>query len=254
MRITILGSSHGDATPTRCNSAILVQFAVGDYLVDAGEPVCATLIRRGYDFGRLRAVFVTHMHGDHAGGLPVLLKHFLKYRRPEWRCQIWLPEAAAIPALRAWMAAIHLPEPDGVLEFRVVEPGRTYADDAMQLAAIPTAHIRGGSVPTYGYLLEAAGRRILFTGDLAGDFHDFPVVAEPVDLCLCEATHADISLILAALAGAPLRRLVLTHVGPQWDGGREGELLAAASGLPYPTEVARDGSEFVLGESRPGSA
>jgi len=244
MKITTLGSSHGDATPTRNNSAILVELADGDYLIEAGEPVCATLIRRDYDFGRLRAVFVTHMHGDHAGGLPILVKHLLKYRQPGWHCQIFLPEAAAIPALLGWAAALHLPDPALLLDFQTVMPGPTFADDQIQLTSIPTEHARGGGVQSTAYLLEAEGKRVLFTGDLTADFHDFPAVEEPVDLCLCEATHADIKFILAALQEAPIRRLVLTHIGPLWDGGREHDLLTAATALPYPVAIANDSDEF----------
>ncbi|MBT7300314.1 MAG: ribonuclease Z [Victivallales bacterium] len=244
MKITTLGSSHGDATPTRSNSAILVELPDGDYLIEAGEPVCATLIRRDYDFGRLRAVFVTHMHGDHAGGLPILIKHLLKYRQPGWHCQICLPEEAAIPALLGWAAALHLPDPAPLLEFRTTTPGPTFADDNIRLTSIPTEHARPSGVQSTAYLLEAKGKRVLFTGDLTADFHDFPVVEKPVDLCLCEATHADIKLILAALHEAPLRRLVLTHIGPLWDGGREDDLLTAATALPYPVNVANDGDEF----------
>jgi ribonuclease BN (tRNA processing enzyme) len=247
MRITTLGTSHGDATPTRHNSAILVEVDDDAYLIEAGEPVCATLIRGGFDFGRLRAVFLTHMHGDHAGGLPILIKGLLKYRKPHWRCQIHLPEAEGIPALRGWMQALHLADPEPTLSFHAISPGPTFADDTIRLSAIPTEHPANGSALTsYAYVLEAAGKRVLFTGDLCADFHDFPALDEPVDLGFCEATHAPLDAILAALRPAPLRRLVLTHIGPRWDGGNEDALRQGADTLPFPTTVASDGDEFLL--------
>jgi len=250
MKITTLGSSHGDATPTRNNSAILVELETGAYLFEAGEPVCASLIRRHFDFGQLRAIFVSHLHGDHAGGLPILLKNFLKHRQPHWRCQVFLPEADAIPALQGWMTALHLPSPQETLAFAVVTPGLFFADDQFRVTALPTRHFgRNSTIPSYGYLFEAEGKRVLFTGDLSGDFHDFPALpadVPDVDLCLSEATHAPMTAIVAAISSAPIRRLVLTHIGPRWDGGKEHELLAAFANHPFPTAVASDDDEFVV--------
>lgn len=248
MIITTLGSSHGDPTPTRNNSAILVELGTGAYLFEAGEPVCASLIRRGFDFGRLRAVFISHLHGDHAGGLPILLKNILKHRQPHWRCQVFLPEAEAIPALQGWMSALHLPSPQETLAFTAVTPGPFFADDLLRVTALPTRHFgRNSTIPSYGYLFEAEGKRVLFSGDLSGDFHDFPALPEDiadVDLCLSEATHAPLAAIVAAISRCPLRRLVLTHVGPGWDGGKEHELLQAFADHPFPVAVASDGDEF----------
>ncbi len=250
MKITILGSSHGDATPTRNNSAILVELATGTYLFEAGEPVCASLIRRSFDFGSLRAVFVSHLHGDHAGGLPVLLKGFLKYRKPHWHCAVHLPEAEAIPALEGWMKALHLPVVPEVLSFAPVVPGTFFDDGQFRVTALPTRHFgRNSAIPSYGYLFEAEGKRVLFTGDLSGDFHDFPALppdVASVDLCLSEATHAPLEAIVAAIPQASIRRLVLTHIGPRWDGGQEHQLLAAFASHPFPTAVADDGDEFFV--------
>ena len=44
MRITTLGTSHGDPTATSFQSSILLETGGGFYLFDAGEPVSALLI------------------------------------------------------------------------------------------------------------------------------------------------------------------------------------------------------------------
>ena len=65
MKIITLGTSHGDPTVTRFNSSTLFQIGTADYLVDAGAPVNALLIRRNIPLSALRAVFITHQHEDH---------------------------------------------------------------------------------------------------------------------------------------------------------------------------------------------
>ena len=53
MRITTLGTSHGDPTATSFQSSILLETGGGFYLFDAGEPVSALLILPTLLRGRL---------------------------------------------------------------------------------------------------------------------------------------------------------------------------------------------------------
>lgn len=60
-------------------NATLVEGPEGFVLVDCGVSYKALRERAaelGLDLGRVRAVVVTHEHGDHTKGLPVLAKHF----------------------------------------------------------------------------------------------------------------------------------------------------------------------------------
>lgn len=67
--VTILGNSSAKPTPTAHPSAQVVNLNEQYYLVDAGEGVQQQLIRRGINPLRLRAVFISHLHGDHCFGL-----------------------------------------------------------------------------------------------------------------------------------------------------------------------------------------
>ena len=63
--VTILGSSSAKPTLSRHPSAQVVNVHEQYYLVDAGEGVQQQLIRYGINPLRLRAVFISHLHGDH---------------------------------------------------------------------------------------------------------------------------------------------------------------------------------------------
>ena len=62
--VTILGSSSAKPTLSRHPSAQAVNVHEQYYLVDAGEGVQQQLIRCGINPLKLRAVFISHLHGD----------------------------------------------------------------------------------------------------------------------------------------------------------------------------------------------
>ena len=74
MKIRFLGTSYGAPAPGRHQQNLLLETESGrDYLVDAGAPVLDILAGEGYDFSRLKAIFITHLHGDHMNGLADIL-------------------------------------------------------------------------------------------------------------------------------------------------------------------------------------
>ena len=80
-KVTILGSASAKPTATRHPSAQAVDIHEQYFLVDAGEGVQQQLVRCGINPLKLRAVFVSHLHGDHVYGLFPLLSSLGLYGR-----------------------------------------------------------------------------------------------------------------------------------------------------------------------------
>lgn len=79
--VTILGSSSAKPTARRHPSAQAVNIHEQYYLVDAGEGVQQQLVRCGINPLKLRAAFISHLHGDHVFGLFPLISTLGLYGR-----------------------------------------------------------------------------------------------------------------------------------------------------------------------------
>lgn len=250
MHITTLGTSHGDSTYCRFNSSTLYESGGACYLIDCGAPCEALLCRKEKDFSKIRAVFCTHMHNDHVGGLTELVKILLKYARPEQHTTIFFSEAGAKEAFIGWLRAMHLEINDDLISFQVVRPGEIYTDENIAVRAYPTDHIQNAPVKpsTFAYIIAEGDKRLLHTGDLSGDLHDYPklLMEEHFDLLLCEATHYNPESAVLLFAHSQIDRLILSHIGNCWHGSGEKTLLAYYNSLPYPVVIAHDGDEFTL--------
>ncbi len=73
MQVTLLGTGGPRPDPTRQGPATLVEAAGLNLLFDAGRGVATQLVRAGVNVADLDAIFITHHHFDHIGGLGDLL-------------------------------------------------------------------------------------------------------------------------------------------------------------------------------------
>ena len=264
MRIITLGTSHGDTTPFRFNSSVAYETVDGRlYLIDAGAPVEALLRRQGLCLYDLRAVFISHMHDDHAGGLTGLMKQTTKYPKDRpYPLSIYLPEEAAIEPLKLWFAAVHEKPDSPLLEYHAVNDGLVFEDEYIRVSAIRTCHLRTkgrneGDPCSFAYDLffKKENLRVLHTSDLSASHTDFPAVAkeEYFDVCITEAVHQKPEVTMDNLMHSKFGQLIFTHLGNRWQinvGGKwevqngERALLETYRDLPYPVRIAHDGDIF----------
>jgi ribonuclease BN (tRNA processing enzyme) len=73
MRLTIVGSGDAFGSGGRFNTCFLLETAKGVLSVDFGASALIALKARAIDANRIDGILLSHLHGDHFGGLPFLL-------------------------------------------------------------------------------------------------------------------------------------------------------------------------------------
>ncbi len=243
MKITFFGSSHGYPEPGRKCSCAMIEIQDSRYFIDMGTNAIEGLVNRNYPLDSVKAIFITHMHSDHTGGLiPFLDVCSWKFKTVNPR--VFLPgDTEQIrEAMKNWMALTGVPMRH--FDFYEVNEGVIFDDGNLCITAFKTKHTER----SYAFLVEAEGKRVLFSGDLShrGPADDFPmsVFDDVLDLAICEVAHFEATEYLPLFNGQKnLKMLCFNHYSERLIYS----LFEAKNKLsPLPVIRAHDGMEIEL--------
>ena len=246
MKIITLGTGHGSATATNMSSITFLECGGRSYLVDCADGADAVMMQKNLNPSELSAVFITHLHLDHTGGLPVIMKRNLKEEGN--RMTIVLPDLEAVPVMEQWIGMQGFAEKLQKFPFTYRDSAEGFSDDVVKVKAFPTEHLAAAGKKSYAYAIEAEGKKICFTGDLRGDCRDFPFeAADDSDLVISELTHFRLEQIWEYLVKLNTKALVFNHLG-NWSQEPQEQIRIKekCKELPYPVTLSRDGMEFEL--------
>ncbi len=214
MKITFLGASHGYPEKGRFASGTLVEHNGKMYIVDAGAPIDAILVNLDKEYTDVKGVFITHMHSDHISNLPPITEAFMRYRYND-SCTCFLPEKEGLDGYLAWMKALHIntDKLQNIVKFKISNPGEVFNDSNISVSAYPTNHMKGANAPAFGYEFYADGKRVLFTGDMAAGFCEYPEMTKGrhFDLVICEMAHSSLPQVKDMLKATDTKRMIINH-------------------------------------------
>ncbi len=240
----MIGCGDAFGSGGRFNTCFVVDDSHGRFAIDFGATSLVALKAAGIDPGSIDLIVLSHLHGDHFGGLPFLLLHkeFVDARKnpltiagpPGFGPRLHALHECLYPGLWKgdWPFQLNLIE---------VEPGSTVDLGERSLSTVAVNHYAGPE-PSTAIRISTSSRTIAYSGD-TGWTDGLVAIAEGSDLFLCDCNdlhdqpyegHMSYRTLSARLDLLKTRRLILTHLGP--------EMLAASADLEI--ESAVDGLDI----------
>lgn len=239
MRLKVIGCGEAFGSGGRYNTSFYVETAGYRFLLDCGATTLVGLRHFGIDPMRIQAVLITHMHGDHFGGLPFLDRYFHSQSRQEPLVVVGPTglETAFTAALDALFPGSSEKPRKYPLNLRTYQSCEPMQLGPLTVTGFPVDH--DPLTHPHALRIEANRKVLAFSGDTAW-CDVLKDVARDADLFICEcqsvkepkAKHIGLETLQQQALEA--KRIVLTHMGD--------EMLAH----PTSFEKLEDGLELTL--------
>jgi ribonuclease BN (tRNA processing enzyme) len=219
VEVRFVGTGDAFGSGGRLQTCILLEAPEGKLLVDCGASSLIGLKRGRVNPSDLDLILLTHLHGDHFGGLPFLIldgqfSHRVRplvvagppglQQRIEEAMEVFFPLSSKAPR--------GFPVSFVELQDRAPMPlGLVTA------TAFPVRHASGA--PSFALRVEYGEKTVAYSGDTEWT-ESLLEVARGADLFICEAYffekkvkyHLDYTTLHGHLANLGCRRIILTHM------------------------------------------
>jgi ribonuclease BN (tRNA processing enzyme) len=220
VKVRFLGSGNAFADGGRSHACIQLSAPGVSLLLDCGGSALPAITRAKAADG-IDAIAVSHLHGDHFGGIPYLVvqQHFAGRTRP---LTVAGPRELAERLRRAEQALYpdffgQKGQPSFEVPVITLDASETSLGGAL-VSALPVSHVPESD--PHGLRVRIGGTLIAYSGDATWSAH-LPRVARGADLFICEATNWDVDepahvsykTLMTKRAELECKRIVLTHLG-----------------------------------------
>jgi ribonuclease BN (tRNA processing enzyme) len=255
MKLVILGSGTSVPHARRASSASWLETESGSLLLDVSPDAAHRMAQEGLDWPNLDAIWVSHFHLDHLGGLTPFL--FSTKWAPQTRARRKPLKIYGAKGLRKLFDAINSANDYELLDqsFEIliieVEPGREF-EVLPELSAktFSTPHTRESLAIRF---TDNRGASLVYTSD-TGYSEELIQFSKGANVLLMECsfrknkpvlTHLELADAMRLARACEPQKLVLTHLYPDWDNF---DLVTEAKALwPGETIEANDGLRLSVG-------
>lgn len=242
MKLTIVGSGDAFGSGGRFNTCFFLETAKATLLIDCGASALPALKALKLDPNRIDGVVLSHLHGDHFGGLPFLLLDG-RFSRREKPLTI-----AGPPGTRARLDAlmeVFFPKSTGTpwkFPWTVEEIPVGVPADVLGHSLVTAEVIHSSGAPSTALRLSDGEKTFAYSGDTEWTEALLPI-ARDADLFICEcygyagklSGHMTWEILQPRLPDLRARRFMVTHMSAtmlaKLDEVRAAGVLVAEDGL-----------------------
>ena len=227
MKIIVLGSGTAIPHPKRSSAGFWLETENGSLLLDCSASAVHRMAQENLDWANLDAIWISHFHLDHVGGLAPFLfgtKHTPETRDRKKPLKIFgakglkkliksFDEAGDYELLKQPFP-LEIVEVEPLEKFKILPETEAVAVKTPHTDESLAIHIRDKNDKTLVYSADTG-----FTKDLG-------TLARNVDLFVLECsffkespveTHLDLSKAMYLIRYAEPKKAILTHLYPEWD-------------------------------------
>ncbi len=219
MKLTIAGCGDAFGSGGRFNTCFHVAASCGNFLIDCGASTPVALSKLGLAPNAIGTIFISHLHGDHFGGVPFfMLQGWYASKRT---AKLTIAGPASIEK-RVW-DTLELLFPGAVckknlfeIEFVELPANDTRVVNGIEVTSFAVRHFSGA--PSLALRFKLDGKIISFSGDT--EWTDKLILASAdADLHLQECYtfdsrykfHSSHKELAEKLVNSTAKRILLTH-------------------------------------------
>ncbi len=226
MKLCVLGSGTGVPHPRRASSGYWLETSGGSILLDCSASIGTRMAANGLDWPNLDAIWISHFHLDHVGGLAPFLagtKHAAEMAGRKKPLRIFGP-AGLIQLMDRFSGVnnyrlLEQPFPVEVVEAVALEPFEVVP--GVEATTMKTPH----TPESHAIHIRDGETTFVYSADTGFD-ESLATLANRVDLFLLECSflrnkpvekHLELAEAIHLIRKAKPKHAMLTHFYPEWD-------------------------------------
>ncbi|HCS68775.1 MAG TPA: MBL fold metallo-hydrolase [Rhodospirillaceae bacterium] len=220
MQVSVIGCGDAFGSGGRFNTCFLLHHGEERALIDCGASSLVALKKQGIDPDTIGTVTITHLHGDHFGGLVFFLREATLMKRRKRALLLAGPEGFVDrlkTAMETFFPGGWIDAPPFGLTLIEYEGEKELVLGPLTVKPFRVRHACGA--PPYALRITFGGRTVAYTGDTEW-VETLCDLGADADLFICEAyffsrpinKHLSYETVAARLIDIKPKRLLLTHL------------------------------------------
>ena len=221
MKLHFLGTGAGtEPIKGSYHQSMAIESGDSVYFFDAGEGCSRRAHLGGIDLLKTKAVFISHTHMDHVGGLGNLLWQMrkihsnLKFEGDVCSKNVYIPN---LETFNAYMTILKNTEGGFNTKFEVLgneyQKGEVYSDSRIRVEAFPNLHMGQNPVRSFSFRIVCESKTIVYSGDLTSLAELDEAMKDGCDLLICETGHFYVDEVCDYACRMQAKGLCFTHNG-----------------------------------------